>query len=280
MTAPGAAPGLARLGRRPARATGGGPGAGGGRGRRRAVLAPVVAGIVILAAWQVAASALAPAYIARPLGILAQIPAVLTDPQFASAAASTLLAVIEGLVIAVAAGTVIGLVMGRMADIDRMLRLYVDSFYAMPLVALVPLLTVWFGYTPLTRLAVIVIEAILPVIFSVAEGARSVPPGYLDVARAYRAPWWRVWTGVVLPACVPYLLAGLDLAVGRALIGAVVTEFIAGLNGLGYYVLFHVRSFAEDQAMVAVGVLAAFALAARGLTALAVRRGQPSYRAA
>ncbi len=205
---------------------------------------------------------------------------MLTDPQFASAAASTLLAVIEGLVIAVAAGTVIGLVMGRMADIDRLLRLYVDSFYAMPLVALVPLLTVWFGYTPRARLAVIVIEAILPVIFSVAEGARSVPPGYLDVARAYRAPWWRAWTGVVLPACVPYLLAGLDLAVGRALIGAVVTEFIAGLNGLGYYVLFHVRSFAEDQAMVAVGVLAAFALAARGLTALVVRRGLPWYRAA
>ena len=163
---------------------------------------------------------------------------MLTDPQFASAAASTLLAVIEGLVIAVAAGTVIGLVMGRMADIDRLLRLYVDSFYAMPLVALVPLLTVWFGYTPRARLAVIVIEAILPVIFSVAEGARSVPPGYVDVARAYRAPWWRAWTGVVLPACMPYLLAGLDLAVGRALIGAVVTEFIAGLNGLGYYVLF------------------------------------------
>ena len=117
----------------------------------------------------------------------------------------------------------------------------------MPLVALVPLLTVWFGYTPLTRLVVVVIEAVLPIIFSVAEGARSLPAQFTDVARAYRAPWWRVWTGIVLPASLPYLLGGIDLAIGRALVGAVVAEFIASLNGLGYYILFNVRSFQEDR---------------------------------
>jgi NitT/TauT family transport system permease protein len=249
------------------------------RERTQVFLARAAAGLGILVLWQVCATALAPGYIARPLGILGQVPAVFGDQSFWSAAGSTLLAVVEGLIIAVVIGTVIGLVMGRLRDVDRALRLYVDSFYAMPLVALVPLLTVWFGYTPLTRLVVVVIEAVLPVIFSVAEGARSLPAQFTDVARTYRAPWWRVWAQIVLPASLPYLLGGIDLAIGRALVGAVVAEFIASLNGLGYYILFNVRSFQEDRAMLALVLLVVFALAVRGLVSLFVRRELPWYRA-
>jgi len=212
----------------------------------------VAAGVAILAAWQICATAFAPNYIPRPSRTAAQIPSVLSNPQFLSGTASTLLAVIEGLIIAVLAGTVIGLVMGRLRDVDRALRLYVNSFY----------------------------EAALPITFNVAEGGRSVSAGYVDVARAYRAPWWRVWTSVALPASLPYLLGGIDLAIGRALIGAVVAEFIAALNGAGYYILFNVRSFHQDDAVVAVCVLIAFVLALRGLVNLAVRRGLPWYQAA
>jgi ABC-type nitrate/sulfonate/bicarbonate transport system permease component len=241
--------------------------------------------VVILAIWQAGATAFAPGYIPRPSRTLGQIPVVLSDRQFLSGTASTMLAVLEGLLIAAVIGTAAGLVMGRLRDVDRLLRLYVNSFYAMPIVALVPLLTVWFGYTPSARLAIIVIEAILPVIFSVTEGVRNASAGtgtgsHEDVARMFRAPWWRVWTGVALPAALPYLLGGLDLAIGRALIGAVVAEFIAGLNGIGYYILFNVRSFHQDAAVVAVGVLIAFALVLRALVNLAVRRGLPWYRAA
>lgn len=248
------------------------------RERRQVLAARAAAGIVILALWQMCATTLAPSYIARPLGVLGQLPSVLGGQSFWSAAGSTVLAVTEGLVIAIVLGTVIGLIMGRLRDVDRALRLYVDSFYAMPLVALIPLLTVWFGYTPAARLVVVVIEAVLPIIFSVAEGGRALPAEFTDVARAYRAPWWRVWAGIVLPASLPYLLAGIDLAIGRALVGAVVAEFIASLNGLGYYILFNVRSFAEDKAMVALVLLVVFALAVRGLVSLLVRRGLPWYR--
>lgn len=249
------------------------------RERTQVFLARAAAGLGIAVLWQACAAALAPGYIARPLGVLGQLAAVSGDRSFWSAAGSTLLAVAEGLVIAVAIGTVIGLVMGRLRDVDRALRLYVDSFYAMPLVALVPLLTVWFGYTPTARLMVVIIEAILPVIFSVAEGGRALPAQFTDVARAYRAPWWRVWAQIVLPASLPYLLAGVDLAIGRALIGAVVAEFIASVNGLGYYILFNVRSFHQDRAVLALVLLAAFALAVRGLVGLSVRRKLPWYRA-
>jgi ABC-type nitrate/sulfonate/bicarbonate transport system permease component len=238
------------------------------------------AGIMLLAGWQLGVVLFAPSYIATPLDTARRIPAVLGDSQFGSDVQTTLMSIVEGLAIAVVLGTVLGLVMGRLPDLNRVLGMYVGTFYAMPLIAVVPLFTVWFGYTPSARLAMVVLEAILPIIYNVAEGARLVPSTFLDVTRIHHAPWWRVWLGVVLPNALPYVLAGLDLAIGRALIGAVVAEFVTAIPGLGYYILFNVRSFHENEAMVALLVLVAFALALRALVNLAISRGLRWYRPA
>jgi ABC-type nitrate/sulfonate/bicarbonate transport system permease component len=238
------------------------------------------AGIVLLLIWQFGVLLFAPSYIATPLDTIQRIPAVFADVQFGADVQTTLLSILEGLGIAVVLGTVLGLVMGRLPDLNRVLGMYVGTFYAMPLIAVVPLLTVWFGYTPTARLAMVVLEAILPIIYNVAEGARLVPSTFLDVTRIHHAPWWRVWLGVVLPNALPYVLAGLDLAIGRALIGAVVAEFVTAIPGLGYYILFNVRSFHENEAMVALLVLVAFALVLRTLINLAISRGLRWYRPA
>jgi ABC-type nitrate/sulfonate/bicarbonate transport system permease component len=240
----------------------------------------VGAGIVLLAIWQVGVVLFAPSYIATPLDTVRRIPSVFADVEFGADVGTTLLSILEGLAIAVVLGTLLGLVMGRLPDLNRLLGMYVSTFYAMPLIAVVPLLTVWFGYTPSARLAMVVLEAILPIIYNVAEGARLVPSTFLDVTRVHHAPWWRVWLGVVLPNALPYVLAGLDLAIGRALIGAVVAEFVTAIPGLGYYILFNVRSFHENEAMVALLVLVAFALVLRALINLAISRGLRWYRPA
>lgn len=240
----------------------------------------ILAGVVLLAIWQFGVTLFAPAYIATPLNTVKRIPAVFADPAFGGDVQTTLLAIIEGLAIAVVIGTLVGLVMGRLPDVNRVLGMYVGTFYAMPLIAVVPLLTVWFGYTPEARLAMVVLEAVLPIVYNVAEGARLVPTNFLDVTKIHHAPWWRVWGGVVLPNALPYVLAGLDLAIGRALIGAVVAEFVTAIPGLGYYILFNVRSFHENEAMVALLVLVAFALVLRALINLAISRGFRWYRPA
>jgi ABC-type nitrate/sulfonate/bicarbonate transport system permease component len=232
----------------------------------------VGAGILILALWQFVVTLWAPSYIATPLGTIQAIPDTFADPMFTDGVGGTLLATVEGLLISVVLGTVLGLVMGRLPDLNRVLGMYVGAFYAIPLVAIVPLITVWFGYTPTARLVMVVIEGVLPIIYNVAEGARAVGAQYLDVTRIHHAPWWRVWGGVVLPNSVPYALA--------ALVGAVVAEFVTAIPGLGYFILFNVRSFHQDEAMVSLLVLVAFALVVRALVGLAVARGLPWYRPA
>ena len=186
----------------------------------------IVAGVAILLLWEAVVRLWAPAFVARPSGIAAAIPGVLSSGAFWQAAGETLGAVARGLAIAFVAGTLIGVAMGRLRLFDRVLQVYVNGFFAMPMVAILPLLTLWFGYTGEARLATVVFAAIFAIIVNVADGARSVPPEYhRGLALVPRRRAGRALFDVILPASVPYLLAGLRLAAGRALIGAVVAEF-------------------------------------------------------
>src|SRR4051794_20539611 len=108
--------------------------------RGAGVLLPrVVAGLVILLVWEAVVRAFAPPYVAKPSGVLAAIPQVIVDPAFLQATGVTLLAVAEGLVIAIVLGTVIGLAIGRSVVADRILRHYINGFYAVPMIVVLPL---------------------------------------------------------------------------------------------------------------------------------------------
>lgn len=239
----------------------------------------IAGGLFILGSWELIVGALAPAYVARPSGILRVLPATVVSAPVLSGAATTLWAVTQGLAIALVLGTVVGLGMGHLRVVERLLSVYVNGLNAMPMIALLPLLTIWFGFTSAARLATVVFAAFFPVAMNVTDGARSIPSEYLEVARAYRARRRHIWFGISLPASLPYLLAGIRLAVARAVIAAVVAEFYISVDGLGFYILFQSRTFHHNEAFVAVLMLAGFAIlndvAMAGLT----RRLLPWYRA-
>jgi ABC-type nitrate/sulfonate/bicarbonate transport system permease component len=250
-----------------------------GAGANATVLVKIAGGLAILALWEIVARGFAATYVARPSGILSVLPETLGSATVLRAAAITLGGVTQGLIFAVILGTAVGLAMGSVKLVERLLRIYVNGLYAMPMIAIVPLLTIWFGYTGKTRLAAVVFAAFFPIAMNVSDGSRSVPREYLEVARSCRARPHQVWFGVTLPSSLPYLLAGLRLAVGRALVGAVVAEFIVSVDGLGFYILFQSRTFHHNQAFVAVLLLAAFALGIDVLIGGLTRRYLPWYRA-
>ena len=237
-----------------------------------------VAGLAILLAWELVVRAAAPAYVAKPTTVVLAIPRVITDPAFLQAFGSTLLAVAEGLAITLVAGTVIGLAMGRSNTIDRVIRVYINGFNAMPMIIVLPLFSLWFGYSSGARIATIIFAAIFAITMNVADGARSVPREYLEVARSFRSRRLRTLTEIVLPASMPYLLAGFRLAAGRALIGAVVAEFFLSIGGLGYYILYNSRAYHHNEAFVGVLLLAAFGVGFELLVNWSTRRFMPWYR--
>jgi ABC-type nitrate/sulfonate/bicarbonate transport system permease component len=238
----------------------------------------IVAGLAILVVWEITVRMLAPAYVARPTGIVAAIPKVAANPSFWQASGDTLGAVVQGLLIALIAGAAVGAAMGRIRLVDGLLRHYVNGLFVMPMVAILPLVTLWFGYTSDARLATIVFAAFFSIAVNVADGAKSVPPEYIEVSRSFRGTGWSRLFDVILPSSVPYLLAGLRLAAGRALIGAIVAEFFAALPGLGYFILFHTRTFRHNEAFVAVAVLAVAGVLFELAIAKATARYLPWYR--
>jgi len=237
-----------------------------------------VPGVAMLAVWEIVVRVFAPAYVAKPSTVVLAIPRVIVDPQFLTATGQTLSAVAEGLTIALVAGTVIGLLMGRSLAFERAIRHYVNGFYAMPMIIVLPLFSLWFGYSGAARIATIIFAAIFSIIMNVADGARSVPREYIEVGRSFRSRSVRMLIEIVLPASTPYLLAGFRLAAGRALIGAVVSEFFLSVGGLGYYILYNSRTYHHDSAFVGVLLLAGFGVGFELLVQWATRRFMPWYR--
>jgi NitT/TauT family transport system permease protein len=247
--------------------------------RLRGTFVPrLVTGLVLLLIWEVAVRLLAPPYVAKPSTVLAVAPRVLTDPKFLAATGSTLLAVAEGLILSLVIGTAIGLAIGRSRIAEKALRQHVNFLYAMPMIVALPLFSLWFGYTGATRTATVVFASIFAIIINAADGARSVPREYLEVARSFRSTSWRVFPEIILPSSLPYLLAGFRLAAGRALIGAVVAEFFISVGGIGHYILYNSRAYRHDDAFVGVLLLAAFGVGFEVLVGWITRRYMPWYR--
>ncbi len=245
---------------------------------RSPLAARLIGIVVVLATWEAGVRGFAPSFIATPSGIIAALPESFSNGAMLRGLRITLAAVAEGVALSAIIGIFIGLAMGRLPWLARLLRPYVEASYATPMVAILPLLSIWFGYSANARLATIIFAAIFPFIINAYEGSLAVPVEFIEVARSFRAGWRAVWFGIALPSALPYLVAGLRLAVGRALVAALIAEFFVSIDGIGYYILSSTRAFAQNRAFVAVILLAFFALAIDWITESGARRLLPWFR--
>jgi ABC-type nitrate/sulfonate/bicarbonate transport system permease component len=238
----------------------------------------IIAGIVILLLWEICVRLWAPAFVARPSGVVTVFPKVVMSAEFWRFTGATLGAVFEGLAIAFLTGTIVGVAVGRIRLLDRFTSVYISGFFAVPMTAILPLLSLWFGFTSDARLATVVFAAFFSIVVNVSDGARSVPPEFIEVSRSFRGRALSRLFDVILPSSVPYLLAGLRLAAGRALIGAVVAEFFTTIPGLGYFILFQARTFHHNEAFVGVLMLAGAGVLFEVALRQATTRFLPWYR--
>jgi ABC-type nitrate/sulfonate/bicarbonate transport system permease component len=231
--------------------------------RHRGLLAKVISVVIMVIVWQAAVSFWLPAFLPTPLGVVEAIPATVISAVFLSATGETLLAILAGTVIGCLVGTVLGLMSGRVVWLRQSTLLYINGLYALPLLAIVPPVTIWLGYTSDARLALVILAAFLPCAVSATDGSRSLPPELVEVVDVFRASPFRRFFDLILPGSLPFVVAGLHVAVGRAIIAAVSVEFIAGLNGIGTFILLNARSYHQNEAFVGVILLAVLGASAR-----------------
>ncbi len=228
-------------------------------------LAPVVAGAVLLLIWEVWVRAQLPDFVARPSGIVMAIPSTIATAEFWSDVAATLGAILEGVAIGSVAGILIGVAMGRVREFDWFMSTYIRALYALPLIALVPIIILWVGYQPAARLAIVVISVFLPVAVTTADGTRAISKEYLDVGKMFGARTRNVWFGIALPSATPFIVAGIELGFVRGITNAIAVEILASVNGMGMSVFTKSNELNENASLVYVLCLAIFAVGIRTL---------------
>lgn len=196
--------------------------------------------VVLIAVWHVITTlSLLPTYLLPTPAATAQaIWRDLTDPQFWSGQLfQTLYVVLVGFAIAAIAGVLIGPLLIAHPLVERSVYPFVVAFQAMPKIAMAPLILVWFGYGHTSKFLITALVAFFPVVVNVIAGLKSGDERQLILMRALRAGWWTRMTRVRIPNALPYIFAGLDIAIVFAVIGAVVAEFLGSPNGLGSLVI-------------------------------------------
>jgi NitT/TauT family transport system permease protein len=177
-----------------------------------------------------------------------------------------------GFAIASVLGIGIGLLIGRYRTVEAATDWLVNALYATPLVAIIPLVVLWFGLGFSAKLFIVVILAIFPILINTAAGVRNVPQPLLDVGFAFNATERQLFTKFILPASLPYMMTGLRLGVGRAIIGMVVAEFFTAITGLGALIVKYGNQY--DTAAMFVPILTLMLL---GVTLTALMRRIESW---
>lgn len=221
----------------------------------RVLLAPVslAAGCLL---WEgVARLSGFPAFILPlPGQVWARFVDVLADGQLAFHAGVTLGEVLAGLGLGLALASLLGYVIAKSPGLERALTPYIVASQAVPVVAIAPLLVIWFGYGLRSKVLICALIVFFPILINTVLGLRSVEPDLRDLLRSLRASRWQTFTKLELPAALPILLGGLKVGATLSVIGAVVGEFVGADRGLGFLINFARGQY--DTALVFVGVMA------------------------
>ncbi|HEX4988968.1 MAG TPA: ABC transporter permease [Candidatus Binatia bacterium] len=133
---------------------------------------------------------------------------------------------------------------------------FVNAMNATPRVALLPLVIIWLGIGILSKVGIIFLGAVFPLLINTRDGVKTTPVNLLTAARSFGASEWQIFKSVVLPSTVPFILTGLRLAVGRALIGVMVGELYAATAGIGFMITVAGATFQTDKVFVGVLIFA------------------------
>jgi NitT/TauT family transport system permease protein len=227
----------------------------GGRSRREFPLwtLPITL-LIALLAWEsfTRLSGLPSFILPSPLTVWRRFLSAVADGSLLWHTQVTLLEVLGGLALGLTTATCLGYVLAKSRTVERILSPYIVASQSVPVVAIAPLLVIWFGPGRLSKLLISALIVFFPVLINTIVGVRSVPEDLRDLMRSLRASRWQLFTMLEVPASMPVLFGGLKVGATLSVIGAVVGEFVGADEGLGF--LINVGRGVYDTAFVFVVV--------------------------
>ncbi len=207
------------------------------RRRIEYLLIPLVVGL-LLVLWTAAVQLGGyPAFILpSPARVYSKFVIVIADGTLWRHVRITLLEIGGGLALGLVTAVVLGYVLAKSRPLERLLSPYIVASQSVPIVALAPLLVIWFGFGSLSKVLVCALTVFFPILVNTIVGLRSVEPDLVDLMRSLQANRWQMFTMLEVPSALPVLFGGLKVGVTLSVIGAVVGEFVGADRGLGFLI--------------------------------------------
>jgi ABC-type nitrate/sulfonate/bicarbonate transport system permease component len=243
---------------------------------RRSLSMQMILHISVLLVWEIACrTVIPPLYLPAPSTIMVALVKTIQSGELPTQLSQTAVILLAGYGLSVVVGMVMGILMGTVPLVAKLLDPYVNALYAMPTVALVPLVVIWLGLGVEAKIFLTFIVGVFPIMISAQTGVNNIPAAYIETANAFACSRSQILWKVIVPAAVPFFVSGLRLGLGRALVGVVVAEMFTAMSGLGYMITNYAASFKTAYLFVPILTLALFSIALTELLRWAERRLLP-----
>ena len=227
-------------------------------------VARLVTGLAILGLWQglVEAKVLNPLLFSSPVQVVGRLVSFLAGEVVYSRTiynhlSTTLEEMAVGYVVGAALGMAVGFAMARSATLSRIFEPYILAIYSVPKIALAPLFVLTLGIGITSKWGVVTMEVFFLVFFNTFSGVRNINEEYVQLARVMGARKAQVTRRIILPASLPFIMTGLKMGIPFAMIGAIIGEFIASNQGLGWLILYSASNFDASALFAAILILVA-----------------------
>jgi ABC-type nitrate/sulfonate/bicarbonate transport system permease component len=226
------------------------------RRRMREIGLQVTVLAILLLVWEFAARGANQLMVATPSHIAGAIWDMTSSGELVKASIDSVSSLVVGFAIAAVLGILIGFSMGTNRTVELILDPYVNALYAMPLVALIPILMLWVGIGFTAKVVIVVLFSVFPVIINTVTGVKNVDSHYLDIGKAFMATRFMVYRKIIAPYALPYIASGLRIALGRGIIAMIVAEFLTAITGLGGLIINYTNAFETAKAFAPVLIVA------------------------
>jgi len=212
---------------------------------------------VVIAAWEVYGRSVNPVLFTHPSAVAHAFRELVANGELQRYLGQSLQVLVYALLLSILVGIPAGVVIGRFRVVEVATDLYINALYSTPMVALVPLIVLWFGFRVPAKVVIVFLFMVFPILINTQQGVKSVDRGLLEVARSFCSTERQLWADLVLPSALPFIAAGLRLAIGRGLVGMVIAEFYTSIAGLGYMIVQYANTFETAKLFVPIVVLMA-----------------------
>jgi NitT/TauT family transport system permease protein len=229
----------------------------------------------LIVVWEFLGRDVNPVFGSYPTAIAVAFIQLVRNGRLATALVESLQPFLAGYGLAVVVGVPVGLLIGRFRALEAVFGIYVTAGYAMPLVALVPLLMLWLGLGFAVKVAIVFLMSVFPICINTWLGVRAVPQTLIEVGKSFVASDLTILRRIVLPATLPFIIAGIKLALGRAVVAMIIAEFFTSISGLGAIIITSANNFDTATMFVPIVLVMMLAGGLNAFVGLVERRVAP-----